>query len=116
MKKGLQLARSGAAAAFPGDARIASYRFVAGLACDFACPLFSTTDRSLGRNCDQVILLPTRPYMDKGCRHTMEAPLNKICNNWVGYRLRTAEDTDTPGTWPTPRSAAAMRSWDEIGC
>ena len=28
----------------------------------------------------------------------MEAPLNKICNNWVGYRLRTAEDTDTPST------------------
>jgi hypothetical protein len=28
----------------------------------------------------------------------MEAPLNKICNHWVGYRLRTAEDTDTPGT------------------
>ncbi len=28
----------------------------------------------------------------------MEAPLNKICNNWVGCRLRTAEDADTPGT------------------
>jgi hypothetical protein len=28
----------------------------------------------------------------------MEAPLNKICNKRVGFRLRTAEDTDTPGT------------------